>query len=585
VITVTFYGVEFDLAYAQLPNRPNIPDKLDLLDDSLLPMNNDAVVRALNGRRVTDLMLDLVPSPETFRLTLRCIKLWAKFRGLYSNAMGFLGGVSWAILVARICQCLPNATASSVVLYFFVYFSTPGVWKTRIRLNHQDDSDVKDSPLIILTPAYPTQNSTFNVTYSTLGIITSEMIRGAEIVSNIMTHQEKWNKLFEPVDFFSLYPGYVQLDSLGSQEDSFMRWNRFLESKLRFLVRYLEETARGHFQIHPFPKAFAKPESVITSGYTCSKVFFVGIGPVENKALPKEPIDLTSACMRFLQKITSTRPDLKDGASQWHVDALVYFLKRADLPLWLFPGGIRPKYKKRRAPTSISSAGTPTPPTPASATATSTSAPVLSPTPSSGADDASSHAGAASTPFMSSESSTPIPTTTLPTQGDHDDDSKEPTAKRPKLVENGDDDTIKPHTTSEASAPPHVLSSPSIPPSSSPSSSSSSASSSSEHSTLLAAGQLQGAGSTTSTTPAPASSTTGGTTTTVAAKTAAEVPEGKQITVSKFHTGAKLVAIVKPAAATQKEVEQTDPFATSAPKKPKSATAKRGGLLGLGIRR
>jgi hypothetical protein len=33
--------------------------------------------------------------------------------------MGFLGGVAWAMMVARVCQLYPNATASTVVTQFF----------------------------------------------------------------------------------------------------------------------------------------------------------------------------------------------------------------------------------------------------------------------------------------------------------------------------------------------------------------------------------------------------------------------------------------------------------------------------------
>jgi len=44
-------------------------------------------------------------------------------KGIYSNALGFLGGVSWAMLVARVCQLYPNAAASTLVLKFFLVFS------------------------------------------------------------------------------------------------------------------------------------------------------------------------------------------------------------------------------------------------------------------------------------------------------------------------------------------------------------------------------------------------------------------------------------------------------------------------------
>ena len=44
-------------------------------------------------------------------------------KGIYSNALGFLGGVSWAMLVARVCQLYPNAVSATLVHKFFLVFS------------------------------------------------------------------------------------------------------------------------------------------------------------------------------------------------------------------------------------------------------------------------------------------------------------------------------------------------------------------------------------------------------------------------------------------------------------------------------
>lgn len=43
--------------------------------------------------------------------------------GIYSNVLGFLGGVSWAILVARTCQLYPNAVPAKLIQKFFLVFT------------------------------------------------------------------------------------------------------------------------------------------------------------------------------------------------------------------------------------------------------------------------------------------------------------------------------------------------------------------------------------------------------------------------------------------------------------------------------
>jgi len=65
------------MLFARLSNS-TIADDLDLKDDTILRDLDEKCVRSLNGCRVTDEILNLVPNVETFRLTLRTIKLWAK---------------------------------------------------------------------------------------------------------------------------------------------------------------------------------------------------------------------------------------------------------------------------------------------------------------------------------------------------------------------------------------------------------------------------------------------------------------------------------------------------------------------------
>ncbi|GFV78137.1 poly(A) polymerase gamma [Trichonephila clavipes] len=117
--------LRIDLLFARLALR-HVPQQINIADVNLLRNLDPKCILSLNGARLTEEILHLVPNKGSFRLTLHSIRLWAKRQGVYSNVLGFLGGVSWAILVARICQLYPNATASTLVHKFFLVFS---MWK------------------------------------------------------------------------------------------------------------------------------------------------------------------------------------------------------------------------------------------------------------------------------------------------------------------------------------------------------------------------------------------------------------------------------------------------------------------------
>ncbi|KAJ2127499.1 polynucleotide adenylyltransferase, partial [Coemansia sp. RSA 678] len=132
VIKLQFSGVDIDMTVGVL-QQPTIPEDLELSDNNILRSIDEHSVRSVNGSRVTDEILRLVPNIPTFRLALRCIKLWAKRRAIYSNSVGFFGGVAWAMAVARICQMYPNKCASTIVARFFVVLNK-WRWTTPIML-------------------------------------------------------------------------------------------------------------------------------------------------------------------------------------------------------------------------------------------------------------------------------------------------------------------------------------------------------------------------------------------------------------------------------------------------------------------
>lgn len=77
VVKMNFDGIEIDLLFARLALK-EIPEDFDLSDNVLLKNLDQKCVRSLNGCRVTDEILKLVPNIDSYRMALRAIKLWAK---------------------------------------------------------------------------------------------------------------------------------------------------------------------------------------------------------------------------------------------------------------------------------------------------------------------------------------------------------------------------------------------------------------------------------------------------------------------------------------------------------------------------
>ncbi|KAG7262250.1 hypothetical protein CRUP_016010 [Coryphaenoides rupestris] len=267
VIKLSFDGIEIDILFARLALQ-TIPENLDLRDDGLLKNLDIRCIRSLNGCRVTDEILHLVPKIANFRLTLRTIKLWAKRRNIYSNILGFLGGVSWAMLVARTCQLYPNATASTLVHKFFLVFSK-WEWPNPVLLKQPEDCNLnlpvwdprvtlsdRYHLMPIITPAYPQQNSTYNVSASTRAVMVEEFKQGLAITDEILQNKAEWSKLFEAPNFFQKYKHYIVLLASAPTEKQHLEWVGLVESKIRILVGNLEKNefiTLAHVNPQSFP--------------------------------------------------------------------------------------------------------------------------------------------------------------------------------------------------------------------------------------------------------------------------------------------------------------------------------------------
>ncbi|XP_058169146.1 poly(A) polymerase type 3, partial [Anopheles ziemanni] len=318
VIKMNFDGIEIDLLFARLALK-EIPDNFDLRDDMLLKNLDQKSVRSLNGCRVTDEILRLVPNIENFRLALRTIKLWAKRHGIYSNSLGYFGGVSWAMLVARTCQLYPNAVAATLVHKFFLVFSR-WKWPQPVLLKQPDNVslgfqvwdprvNVQDRfhLMPIITPAYPQQNSTFNVSSSTRKVMLMEFNRGMQITDDIMMGKQLWDKLFEAPSFFYRYRHFIVLLVSSSNADDHLEWCGLVESKIRYLILNLERNQHINLA-HVNPKCYEQHEQ--NSGTTlngadgkptpfCS-LWFIGLEFERSENLN---VDLTDSIQSFTDSV------------------------------------------------------------------------------------------------------------------------------------------------------------------------------------------------------------------------------------------------------------------------------------------
>jgi len=293
IMKMFFDEIDIDFLLAPL-ELSSIPENLDLMDDMLLRNVDQQTRTTINGPRVTNLIAEIVaPSRDTFRQVLKAVRIWAKRRAIYSNKIGFLGGVNWTILCAFAFKLFPNQTASVLLVKFF-WILKSWQWKLGdgtpnpirihdavdpgLNLPEWDANDYRSrfDVMPILTPAYPSMNSSYAVSRSTLNIMQMEFQRGHAKAEKAMATggKEAWDDLFEESDFFIRFSHYFAITVSAATETNFDSWTGRVGARLRKLVMLLENhQPRGLFQtIFPHPNIF-KVESTGAAGEESQPAF------------------------------------------------------------------------------------------------------------------------------------------------------------------------------------------------------------------------------------------------------------------------------------------------------------------------
>jgi poly(A) polymerase len=349
IMTMQFQDIDIDISFAQLA-LSTIDESLDervLEDDTILADVDPQTTSSLNGVRVSNMILKLVPNCEAFRLVLRFIKIWARERGIYGNVYGYLGGVNCALLCAFICQRYPKATASTLIVMFFqdlsywnwaepIYINTPSKGP-RTSWDNSPGSIGRREVMPIITPAYPAMNSMANATRSTRNRMVAEFKRGYKLVQKVLLSGEKWGIVTAPTRFFTNYPKYVEVDIWATTKEDYGKWVGVVESRVRKLAQSLE-IVRFMDNACCYPDHFDRPDD---DGHEFAGCFFIGIAysiPAEESISRR--IDISEPCQKFINETYAHR---------LRTDQMFIFVKlvaRQAMPDFLFPGG-RPMRKAK----------------------------------------------------------------------------------------------------------------------------------------------------------------------------------------------------------------------------------------------
>jgi poly(A) polymerase len=366
IVKMKMRGVYIDLLFARLikPIAEGENAEEVVKDDEILRNMDERCVRCMNGFRVAEQILQLVPNQETFRRTLRFVKYWARRRGIYSNVLGFFGGITWSLLVARVCQLYPYYAPSKLLTRFFRLYQqwnwikpvllcdieagTAGMTGFKVwnpKTNPADRAHI----MPVITPAFPAMNSTHNVTETTKRILLDEFRRGYEVMEKVEAGKSEFNEVYEPFPFFETFKHFLVLEVLAKSDEIHKKFSGWVESKLRILVMQLE--ALNGMQVHPNPFQFDHRGSDADWPFGCSMFIAINFSK-DAGAEPGLVMDMRPAVTNFVDLILSWPQDRAERAAYAGKFRMrLRRLQQQELPLYARdPGGTPSPRAVKRPP-------------------------------------------------------------------------------------------------------------------------------------------------------------------------------------------------------------------------------------------
>lgn len=356
ILSFQLNGVCIDLLFARY-TQDVVPKNLPIHSDHVLAGMDATSIRSLSVPRVASLILELVPDGSQFRSMLHVIRVWATRRGVYSNKGGFLGGISWTILVAFICQMFPKASLSALVHRFFTVLATWS-WPAPILIAKptgnppENDQVAQWSPrtshhdrahlMPIISPGFPAVNTAVNVNLSTMRVLMDELNRGKRILDELrskgMTGPATWHALFTPSEVMVRYDHHLVIELRAEGEEAMSEWSSFVASRTRKLVETLQHTP-SISSIHPHP-TMVRPTTTpaVKSGTEMVHGYYVIGFTVDT--MPRANVkEVARACVAPVARYFSATELLNVPEKKSNMHAEISYRSWQELPNDIFPQG------------------------------------------------------------------------------------------------------------------------------------------------------------------------------------------------------------------------------------------------------
>lgn len=367
LIKMEFYGVSVDLVFAHIDDvcaldgkllKSGLSDRPNLINNQFLKKMDDKMQRSYNGFRNAEMILNsiikmgidsekvIIDKIDRYRVFLRCVKLWSKKKGINENKFGYLGGISYALLTAKIFQLYPFYDPIHLLERFFWIYGNEWDWdKWPVRIvpeiqetfsqNQKNNNIYKLRFMYIMTPAWPQMNSSHNVSYSTREIMLKAMRQSHTELSNISPSFD-FLKFYKSFDFFKNHQQFIEINITGNNEEEFLFYKGFIEAKLRILTEEIEKLMNYYdFILQIWPKVYSSEDLVNKKiynskmkNYELSEKIYFGLSLELEYELS---IILKEAVKAFLKRIEDDWEKSNSKRDPKNLNLFIYILQRGDV--------------------------------------------------------------------------------------------------------------------------------------------------------------------------------------------------------------------------------------------------------------